>query len=149
MALLVSACSSSAPPGFSLASATVDASYSCPKGSSNSPYDLHGTVQLRNPTPQSVTVEAVRADLTLEAVNGGWLEKIGDMYQVDSSAFGPGMVGAGANVSMRVTIPSACTNGKNPAGADTYGDYRVRLHVVTTAGTYSIAADHFHRITAA
>ena len=50
---------------------------------------------------------------------------------------------------MRVTIPSACTNGKNPAGAGTYGDYRVRLHVVTTAGTYSIAADHFHRITAA
>ena len=150
MAFLATACSSSpAAATFSLSNAKVDASYSCPKGANNAPYDIHGTVQVHNPTARSVTVEAVRVDLTLDAVKGAWLQKIGDTYQVGSASFGPGIVKAGSDLAMNVTIPSACTSGKTPSGSASYGDYLVRLHVVTTEGIFSIAANPLHRIAAA
>jgi len=150
MALLVSACSSSSVPAtFSLSNATVDANYSCPRGSSNAAYDLHATVHLHNPTAKLVTVESVSAELTLATIKGPWLEKIGDTYQVSSSSFGPGVVDAGGDVAMNVTIPSACTNGKTAPAVASYGDYRVKLDMVTTAGNYSIVGEDLHRITAA
>ena len=147
LVMLVTACSSSSPAaGFSVSSANLDASYACPKGATNSPYTIHGTVQLHNPTTRTVTIEAVRADMTLAAVKGAWLEKLGDVYRVDSASFGPGIVNPGSTLTMNVGIPSACTNGKTST-AVSYGDYSVLLRVVTTEGTYSVGASHDHRIT--
>jgi len=149
MVLLLTACSSGTSADFTVTSATVDPIYTCPRGAGNAPYDLHGTVVLHNPTSSPVTVEAVRAELTLAAVKGAWLQKIGERYEVDSAYFAPGIVPAGAEMKMKVTVPSACTNGKTGTTAGNFGDYHVRLVVVTTAGSFSIAASGDHRIVAA
>jgi len=144
-ALLVAACSSST---FALTSASVDKSYTCPVGANNAPYDLQTTVSAHNGTSRTVSVTAASADLTLEAVQGPWLEKVGDKYEASNVTVAPSSVAAGADASLKVTIPSACTNGKAMNGAS-YGDYRVSVHIATSAGNYSISSKTLHRLVAA
>ncbi len=143
--ITASACSSST---FALTNASVDQSYTCPVGANNAPYDLHATVDAHNGTSGSVTITSVNAYLTLEAVNGPWLEKVGDKYQASNVTVAPTSIAAGANASLQVTIPSACTNGKAANGAS-YGDYRATVHLATSAGNFSISSKTLHRLVAA
>jgi hypothetical protein len=100
---------------------------------------------LHNRTSQRVVVEGVRARMTLEAIKGPWLQKLGEPYEAGNVPFGPGIVEAGTDLTINVTIPSACTNGKSASATGGYGDYLVRLDVVTTAGTFTIEAG-YHKI---
>src|SRR5712692_377621 len=68
------------PSTFALNNATVDSSYQCPTGANNSAYDLHATIQVTNGTSNTVTIESVAVVMTLVAVKGSWLEKLGDKY---------------------------------------------------------------------
>jgi hypothetical protein len=131
-----------------LTNASVDQSYQCPVGANNAPYELHTTVDAHNTTSKSVTINSVTADLTLEAINGPWLEKVGDKYQTSNVTVAPANVAPGAKASLKVTIPSACTNGKATNGAS-YGDYRVTVHLATSAGNFSISSKTLHRLVAA
>jgi hypothetical protein len=146
-ACLMSACSVGSST-LELTSTSVDQSYQCPVGANNSPYDVHTTVAAHNGTSKSVTISSVTGDLTLEAVNGPWLEKVGDKFQADKITVAPSSVAPGATSSLKVTIPSACTNGKATGGAS-YGDYRVTLHFATSAGNFSISSKALHRLVAA
>ena len=136
------------PASFSLTNAMVDPSYSCPPGSTDTAYDLHATVEAHNGTASSVTIGAATADLTLEAVQGSWLEKVGDRYHAASVTVDVGTVGAGSNATLHFTIPSACTNAKAGTIAASHGDYRVTIHLNTSAGDYSISSSNLHRILA-
>jgi len=131
-----------------LTNASVDQSYQCPVGANNAPYDVHATVEAHNGTSQSVTINSVTADLTLEAVTGPWLEKVGDKYQASNVTVAPVSVAPGAKASLKVTIPSACTNGKAANGAS-YGDYRVTVDFATSAGNFSVVSKTLHRLAAA
>lgn len=144
---LVAACSG-ASPTFALSNASADPTFTCPVGSSNAPYDVHARVDAHNGTSGTVTIKSVSADLTLEAVGGPWLERVGDKYQATNVTVAPTSVAAGAHASLKVTIPSACTNGKAVNGAS-YGDYRIILHFATSAGNFSISSKTSHRLTAA
>jgi hypothetical protein len=149
---LGAACSSTTPASFNLSNATVDTTHSCPPGASNKPYDLHATLDVYNSTSSKVIIEAVTADVTLKAVRGNWLEKVGDVYDAGSAAFGPGIIDAGSRATVRVTISSACTSGpasKVASSVTSYGDYVVTLHLVTTAGSFTISSRNRHRIAAA
>jgi hypothetical protein len=146
-ACLIAACSGGSST-LELTSASVDQSYQCPVGANNSPYDVHATVDAHNGTSKSVTISSVTADIMLEAVNGPWLEKVGDKYQANNVTVAPASVAPGANASLKVTIPSACTNGKATGGAS-YGDYRVTLHFATSTGNLSISSKGLHRLVAA
>lgn len=145
-AFLMAACSGSST--FALTTASVDQTFTCPVGSNNAPYEVHATVDAHNGTSKSVTINSVTVDMTLEAVNGPWLEKVGDKYQASNVTMAPVSVEPGANASLKVTIPSACTNGKATSGAS-YGDYRVTLHFATSAGNFSISSKALHRLVAA
>lgn len=145
-AFLIAGCSGSST--FALTGASVDQNFTCPVGANNAPYDVHATVDVHNGTSGTVTISSVTADLTLEAVNGPWLEKVGDKYQASNVTVAPAKVAPGANASVKVTIPSACSNGK-ATGGSSYGDYRVTLHFATSAGTYSISSKALHRLMAA
>ncbi|HET9410772.1 MAG TPA: hypothetical protein VFO75_02700 [Candidatus Dormibacteraeota bacterium] len=143
---LLAACGSSA---FSIASPSVDASYTCPAGASNAPYQLHATSDADNPTSQSVDVHSVSAVMVLAAVHGEWQQKVGSEYDAGQVQFSPKTIGANSKTKLQVTIPSACTNGSHPlAGAD-YGDYTVKLTVATSAGTFKLTSTNKHRIQAA
>ncbi|MFI5284005.1 MAG: hypothetical protein ACHQ0J_12890, partial [Candidatus Dormibacterales bacterium] len=85
--------------------------------------------------------------LTLVAVKGGWIERVGDTYDAGLVKFAPDIAAAGADTTLAITIPSACTNGKISLAS--YGDYRVVLTVTTAIGVYSVAAKNRHRITLA
>lgn len=146
-ACLIAACSCSSST-FALTNASVDRSYTCPAGANNASYDLHVNVDAHNGTSSAVTIKSASADLTLEAVNGPWLEKVGDKYEASNVTVAPTTVASGANASLQVTIPSACTNGKATNGAS-YGDYRATVHLATSAGNFSISSKTLHRLVAA
>jgi hypothetical protein len=144
-----SGCSIGSPSTFSLTSASVDSSYTCPTGVDNAAYELHATIDLRNGTSNRVTIKSVAASMTLSAVKGSWLERVGDKYEASAIRFTPAAVSAGSSDSLKVTIPSACTNGEAPGAGTSYGDYSVALVVTASSGTYTIQSKNHHRIVAA
>ncbi len=149
LALLASGCTTSSQPNVTLDSASVDPTYFCPGGASNAHYDLHGTIRVHNPTAKPVTIESVTAQMRLAAVTGTWLEKIGDRYDAGVASFSPADVPAGSSGTVKVTIASACTSGQYGSGVSAAADYDVTMHVVTSAGTYTITAANQHEIVAA
>ncbi|GAC1472203.1 MAG: hypothetical protein PVS3B2_07300 [Candidatus Dormibacteraceae bacterium] len=147
--VVASGCSVGVPSTVSLSSASVDPSYTCPTGVDNKPYEIHATIGLRNGTSSSVTIKSVAASMTLSAINGSWLEHIGDKFEASGVTFTPATVGARSSTSLKVTIPSACTNGPAPMAGASYGDYSVGLTVTASSGSYTIASKNYHRIVAA
>jgi len=142
----IAGCGSSA---FTIANASVDASYSCPMGSNNAPYDLHATADADNPTSQGVDVRSVSAVMVVADVHGVWQQAVGSEYDAGRVQFSPTTVGASAKAKLQVTIPSACFNGTHKGVADDYGDYTVKLTIVTSAGTFRLTSQNKHRILAA
>jgi hypothetical protein len=143
------ACTIGAPSTFTLNNASVDAAYTCPLGAADAPYNLKVTIDVRNGTSSAVTIRSVSAVMTLAAIKGGWLERVGEKYQAGDLTFSPATVGAGTTASVKVTIPSACTNGKTAGATADYGEYTVALTVATSAGTQTISTRNRHRIVAA
>ena len=133
---------------FTLRNATVDASHACSSGASNSPYDLHATIDSHNGKSSSVSIKTVSAIMTLAAVHGGWLQQVGYRYDAGSVLFAPDRVGAGSSATLKVTVPSACTNHSKSGGPLSYGDYSVALTVATSAGTFKIESGNRHRLIA-
>jgi hypothetical protein len=110
---------------------------------------VHATVVLHNPTSSAVTIKSVTAEMTLEATQGTWQEKVGDTYSAGSATFTPASVAAGGDTTLQVTIPSACTNGRAGNAGKSYGDYQVTLRIATSAGTFTSTSKNLHRIVAA
>lgn len=133
---------------FTLTNATVDASHACSSGASNSPYDLHATIDSHNGTSSSISIKTVSAVMTVAAVHGGWLQQVGYRYDAGSVVFAPDQVGAGSSATLKVTVPSACTNHSKSGGPLSYGDYSVALTVGTSAGTFKIESRNRHRLIA-
>jgi len=148
-ACLAAACSNGQPSTFTVTNASVDPTYWCPGGANNAAYDLHATIDVRNGTSKSVTIDSATAELKLVAVKGNWLEKIGDRYDTSKVSYSPTSVDGGSSAAVKVTIPSACTSGKYGASASSYGDYEVTVHLTTSAGVFSITAKNQHQILAA
>jgi hypothetical protein len=146
---IAGSCATGSPSTVTLDSASVDSTYTCPAGAANAPYSLQATIEVRNGTSSSVTVKSVAAVMTLTAVKGSWLEHVGDKYDAGGVTYSPDAVGAGSSASLKVTIPSACTNGKTPSAGSSYGEYSVDLTVATSSGTHAIASKNRHRIIAA
>lgn len=144
---IVSGCSSSSP-AFSLGNAVVDATFACPAGSNNTPYQLHASLDAHNPTSTPVTIRSVTAQLRLQAIKGPWLERIGDTYNAGSATFAPDSVAAGANSSIKLTIASACTSDKSIIAPLSYGEYVVTLYITTSSGPYTLTSRNLHRIVA-
>jgi hypothetical protein len=80
-------------------------------------------------------------------VKGGWLQKVGDKYDAGNVTFTPDTVGAGANATLALTIPSACT-GRTANTAVASGDYAVTFTIITSAGTFKVDSKDRHRIVA-
>jgi len=146
LAGLAAACSIGSPTTFGIVGASVDSSYTCPVGADNAPYDLHGIVDVRNGTSSTVTIESVAAVMTLALVHGNWLERPGSTYDAGEATFTPTSVSAGSSTSLRLTIPSFCTNGKTPSASASYGEYSVALTITASTGTYKIVSTNRHRI---
>jgi hypothetical protein len=144
-ALIVAGCSSGSTSDFSVTSASVDPSYPCPAGASNVHYDLHGTIDAHNGTSSAVSIFNVNATLTLTAVHGGWLQKVGDKYHAGDVNFAPNNVAAGGNATLTVTIPSSCT-GRSANSPVSSADYRVSYSMTTSAGTFKFDSKDKHRI---
>lgn len=142
---MLAACGSSS---FALTGATVDGTYTCAAGSSNTPYNLGVNISADNPTSKSVDVRSVHAVMVVASIHGAWLQPVGTRYDAGDIQFSPGSVGAGAKATLTGTIPSACTNAKHQGISDNYGEYSVQLTVVTSAGTFHLTSSNKHRIVA-
>jgi len=143
--ILCAGCSFGSPSTFTVTNASVDPSYTCPVSANNARYDLHGTVDAHNGTSKTVTISTIDAVMTLAAIKGGWLEKVGDKYDARNVSFTPDNVGAGANATLNVTIPSACT-GRSANAPVASGDYTVNFTITTSAGTFKLDSKDRHRI---
>ncbi len=146
--VVLAACQVGSPSTFTVNTASVDPSYTCPVGASNVHYDVHGTIEVHNGTSKTVTISSVDATLTLAAVKGGWLQKVGDKYDAGNVTFAPADVGAGSSATLAVTIPSACT-GRAASSQVASGDYVVGFTMKTSAGTFKIESKDRHRISTA
>jgi hypothetical protein len=144
----VVACSGGAPGTFTLKSASVDSSYACPAGATDAPYTIHGMIDMRNGTSSSVTIQSLTAVLTLTAVKGPWLEKVGDRYEAAGVTSSVTALAAGSSASTQVTVPSSCTKGKAAGAESSYGEYSVQFTLTTSSGTYRIDSSNRHRIVA-
>jgi plastocyanin len=147
-ALLLLSCGCGGGPstGFTLSNASVQPNFICPAGATT-PYALQATVASHNSTTGTVTVKSASAAMTVAAVSGGWLQKVGYRYDAGNLRFSPDHVAAGAGTTLTVTIPSACTDRKT-GGQLSYADYSVTLTFVTSAGTFKIESRNRHRIVA-
>ena len=143
--LMVAGCSFGSPTTFGIDAASVDPTYTCPVGASNAHYTLHGTIDVHNGTSKAVTISSVDATLTLAAVKGGWLQKVGDKYDAGNITFTPAEVGAGSSAKLDVTIPSACT-GRAANSPVASADYVVGFTMITSAGTFKAESKDRHRI---
>src|SRR4029077_12513018 len=143
--VVLAGCSFGSPTTFTLDSASVDPSYSCPVGATNAKYDVHGTIDAHNGTSKAVSISSVDATLTLASVKGGWLQKVGDKYDAGNITFTPAEVGAGSSAKLDVTIPSACT-GRTASSPVASGDYVVGFTMITSAGTFRVESKDRHRI---
>ncbi len=146
---IVTGCSFGAPSTFTLDSALIDQSYVCPTAANDLTYAIHAAIDARNGTSSTVQIRSVAAVMTLAAVKGGWLEHVGEKYAAGGVTFSPNTVGAGNTATLKVVIPSTCTNGKVPSSGASYGDYSVTLTVATSSGTHTIVSQNRHRIVAA
>jgi hypothetical protein len=110
---------------------------------------VHATVNVHNGTGGAVTIESVTAQMMLVAVQGAWLEKLGDRYDAGAATFSPSTVAAGSTSTVDVTIGSACTSDRYGSGGSSHGDYSVTIVLVTSTGRYSVTAKNQHEIRAA
>ncbi len=147
--LLGSNCAFGSPGTFTLNNASVDSSYSCPRGSNNVYYDIQAAADAHNGTSSSVAIRTVTAVMTLASVHGAWLQQVGSKYDAGKISFGPPSVAAGADARLILTIPSACTNGSRAGDTASYGEYSLTLTVTSSAGTFKVDSKNRHRITAA
>ena len=106
---------------------------------------MHGTIDAHNTTSKAVTISTIDATMTLAAVKGGWLEKIGDRYDAGNATFTPDSVGAGANTTISVAFSSACT-GRVAGAPVASGDYAVTFTLSTSAGRFKIDSKDRHQI---
>jgi len=136
------------PTAFSLGSASVDTSYSCPAGTGQQAYDVHVTVPADNPTSQDVTIKSATASMVVATVHGHWQQPVGFRYDAGQVPVSPNRVGSRSKTTLKLTIPSACSNSKHTGTADNYADYTVEVTLVTSAGTYKLTAQNKHRILA-
>jgi hypothetical protein len=146
--LLIAGCSFGSSSTFTVSNASVDQAYTCPVSAKDVQYDLHGTIAAHNGTSKTVTISAVTATMTLAAVKGGWLQKVGDKFDAGNVTYTPTTVSAGSSATIEVTIPSACT-GRAATAPVAYGDYAVNFTVTTTAGTFKLGSQNQHRIATA
>ena len=129
-----------------MSNASVDAGYTCPVAAHNAAYDIHATIDAHNATSKEVTITAIEATLTLAAVKGGWLQRVGEKYVATNVTYSPASVAAGANTTLTVTIPSACT-GRIKGAAIASGEYTVSFSMTTSAGTLKTVGKNKHQIT--
>jgi hypothetical protein len=139
---LLGGCSSST---FTVSNASVDQGYTCPVSAKDLQYEVHATIDAHNGTSQTVNISAVTATMTLSAVKGAWLQKVGDKFDAGNVTYAPTRVAAGSSATLAVTIPSACTGRANSAPAAS-GDYVVNFTMTTTAGTFKLDSQNKHRI---
>ena len=144
----LAACSSGNPT-FALTQASVDPTYWCPGGAHDAKYDLHATIAAHNGTANPVTIQSVTVLMTLASIHGSWLERVGDHYDAASVSFSPATVASGSSVTLRASIPSACTSGSYADESSSSAAYQVTMHVATSAGGFSIIASNKHEILAA
>jgi hypothetical protein len=143
--LLLAGCSFGSSSTFTVSNASVDQGYTCPVSARNLQYDVHGTLDAHNGTSQTVTISALTATMTLAAVNGGWLQKVGEKFDAGNVTYTPTSVGAGSSATLAVTIPSACT-GRAAKAPVASGDYVVTFTMTTTAGSFKLDSKNKHRI---
>ena len=99
-------------------------------------------------TSKTVTISAVTATMTLAAVKGGWLQKVGDRFDAGNVTFTPTSVGPGSSATIAVAIPSACT-GRAAGSPASWGDYEVTFAITSSEGKFKVDSLNKHRIVTA
>jgi hypothetical protein len=146
--LLIAGCSFGSSPTFAVSNASVDQGYTCPVGAKALQYELHGTIDAHNATSKTVTISAVTATMTLAAVKGGWLQKVGDKFDAGNVTYTPTSVGPGSSATIELAIPSACT-GRAAGSPAAWGDYAVTFAITSSAGKFKLDSQNKHRIVTA
>ena len=128
---------------LTLSNARVDSSYTCPNGSDNKPYIVHGFIDVDNYTTKKLTIKAVKEHDELVKTGGNW---DGPTTAVDDGpvdGYSPKTINAGDKTTLKLSIGFKCTN--SGAGSSTFGEFSFKFTVQTDNGTFTLTANH-HRL---
>ncbi len=122
-----------------LSNVSVDASYKCPNPANNLRYTVHGSIDVDNSTSKDLTIRTMSEAGVLVDVHGAWsIGSVGQKYNATIDTFTPKSVKSGNKATIRFSIPFNCTN--SGASASTYGDFQLKISLVSSAGTFTTGA---------
>ena len=128
-----------------LTNAHVDSTYKCPNPAHDLPYDVHGGVDVDNSTRNTLTIKSMSEAGILVDVHGAWnIGSVGQKYNETISTFSPKSIKSGDKATIKFTFMFSCTS-SGPAES-TYGDFDLKITMVTNAGTYTISSANKHRL---
>src|SRR5438128_2661075 len=81
---------------FTLSSARVDSTYTCPKQVTNHPYDVNATIDADNFTNNTVTIRSIAETDTAVAIHGDWNGELGAKGGGSVADYSPRSIGAGS-----------------------------------------------------
>ena len=129
---------------FTLSNARVDGNYDCPYPSQNRPYDVHASIDASNSFGSAVTIKSISESDELVATAGNWEGPKTAKGGSQVSDYSPSSVASGSNATIKFAISFQCTN-SGPT-VITYGEFSFKFTLVTSSGTYAIAAGNHHRL---
>jgi hypothetical protein len=142
--LAVGACGPFCNGKVAVANAHVDPTFSCPRPADNYAYKVHGSVDIDNPTNQTLTVKSITEENTTVAIHGNWTGPLGAKGGSTITDFTPKTVKSGSKAIVRFTIAFECTD--SGPSVSTYADFDFKFTVVTSAGTFKLDGANKHRL---
>jgi hypothetical protein len=122
-----------------LSNAHVDASYKCPSPATDHSYQVHGSLDVDNSTSKDLTIKSMSESGVLVAVHGSWnIGSVGQKFDQAIDTFSPKSVKSGGKATVKFTLTFSCTS--SGPSASTYGDFELKVTMVSSAGTYTTGA---------
>src|SRR6266704_1415049 len=130
---------------FTLSSARVDSTYTCPKQVTNHPYDVNATIDADNFTNNTVTIRSIAETDTAVAIHGQWNGEVVAKGSGTVTTYSPRSISAGSKATIRFKIPFQCTD-QGTISSSTYGDFAFAFTVTTSAGRFQLGGANKHRL---
>jgi hypothetical protein len=128
----------------SVSNAHVDSSSKCPNPSNRFPYQIHGSVDLDNPTSKTLTIKSMTEENTTVAIHGSWTGQLGAKGSASIDDFSPKSIKPNNKATVKFTIAFNCTS-SGPTQS-TYGDFQFKFTVVTSDGTFNVSPANRYRL---
>src|SRR5437868_8965526 len=108
---------------LNLANAHIQAAYTCPLGSSQSTYNVTGSVDADNQTGSTVTIKSMSLTATVLDIGTRWGAPVGSKSTVSDFPFNPKSINSGSKTTIKFSSPWNCSDPEGNTGS--YADFSI------------------------